>query len=462
MNSQEYYLQFWGDWLKVISIADYLLLPLYIIIVYSIAINFRNKKYPLGHPWRPYFVPALTYKIIGAIAIGMIYQYHYGSGDTILYFKYGQIINSSMSESFVKWLNLILHMPSVNDGAYIDYTSRLEWYTALNNYAVCSIAAIAEILSFNTFLPACVLFAFLSFSGIWALFRTFAIQYPNILKYVALATLFIPSTIIWGSGIFKDTICQFGLGWLTYAVFRLLIQRKVDLRSLTISIFGFILLGIVKIYILLAFIPALSLWIIFSYSNKIKSGFTRVIITVSFAGGCIIGLVLFSSKFSEQLGQYSLQNIQQTSLSTQYNITELSKNTEGASYSLGSIDPSLAGMLEKLPLAINVTLFRPYVWEVRSVLPLLNSLEALIFLFITLKIIFTLGVTKIWNAISKDPNIQFFLIFTIIFAFAVGISSGNFGALSRYRIPCLPFYGMALILIYYKYNPSNKNILSIS
>ena len=42
--------------------------------------------------------------------------------------------------------------------------------------------------------------------------------------------------------------------------------------------------------------------------------------------------------------------------------------------------------------------------------------------------------------ISKDPNLVFCLVFSIIFAFAVGISSYNFGALSRYKIPCLPFY----------------------
>jgi len=134
---------------------------------------------------------------------------------------------------------------------------------------------------------------------------------------------------------------------------------------------------------------------------------------------------------------------------------------EGSGYDLGAFDPSLVGMLKKFPLAVNVTLFRPYIWETRKVLQLINAFEALLFLWVTLKILFTVGLKKTWRTIKDDPTIQFCLIFTIVFAFAVGISSYNFGALSRYRIPCLPFYAIALVLIYYKNNPIEKNILSL-
>ena len=47
----------------------------------------------------------------------------------------------------------------------------------------------------------------------------------------------------------------------------------------------------------------------------------------------------------------------------------------------------------------------------------------------------------------KDPNLLFFITFSLIFAFAVGISTYNFGALSRYKIPCLPFFGAFLLIV---------------
>src|SRR5207247_1683115 len=103
---------------------------------------------------------------------------------------------------------------------------------------------------------------------------------------------------------------------------------------------------------------------------------------------------------------------------------------------------------------------RPYIWETKKPIQLMNAIEALLFFWVTLKVIFSVGPKKTWKTITEDPTIQFCLVFTLVFAFAVGLSSGNFGTLSRYRIPCLPFYGLTLVLIYYKNKPLDSNILA--
>jgi hypothetical protein len=41
------------------------------------------------------------------------------------------------------------------------------------------------------------------------------------------------------------------------------------------------------------------------------------------------------------------------------------------------------------------------------------------------------------------------MIFTLIFAYAIGLTSANFGTLVRYKIPCMPFYLMGLYMIQY-------------
>jgi hypothetical protein len=38
----------------------------------------------------------------------------------------------------------------------------------------------------------------------------------------------------------------------------------------------------------------------------------------------------------------------------------------------------------------------------------------------------------------------------MVFAVAVGASTSNFGALSRYKIPCMPFFFVMLLLVYKK------------
>src|SRR5215217_1191420 len=146
--------------MQVITITDYLLLPFYLIIIYYVAYQIRNRKYPVGHPWRPYFLPGFTCKILGSLTIGLIYQYYYkGGGDTTQYFRFGSVINSAFSESPGKWLNLLFRIPQWYEPDYWQYISQLEWYDIPSNYTVCAIAAIFGIVSFNTYLVTSVLFA---------------------------------------------------------------------------------------------------------------------------------------------------------------------------------------------------------------------------------------------------------------------------------------------------------------
>ncbi|TVR77560.1 MAG: hypothetical protein EA412_10750, partial [Chitinophagaceae bacterium] len=51
--------------------------------------------------------------------------------------------------------------------------------------------------------------------------------------------------------------------------------------------------------------------------------------------------------------------------------------------------------------------------------------------------------------------IIFCIVFAIIFAFGVGFTSFNFGALARYKTPCLAFYLIGISLIYY-YSKKDK------
>jgi hypothetical protein len=294
------------------------------------------------------------------------------------------------------------------------------------------------------------------------MFRTFALQYPNILRHIAVAILFVPSTFIWGSGIFKDTLCIFGLGWIIHGTFRMLVQREFVPRTIFMASISFYLIAIIKLYILVAFIPALLFWVLFSYSSKIQSGFLRVLATLFVAGLGFGALTLFSGRIGQELGQYSVENMAKTSTVTREYINSVSDVEGGSGYDLGTIDASIGGMMSKFPAAVNVALFRPYLWEARKAIVLLNALEAFLFLFVAIKLLVSIGPLRIWQAITRDPNIQFCLIFTLIFAFAVGISSGNFGALSRYRIPCLPTFALALTLIYYRYRSPESRLIGLN
>jgi hypothetical protein len=436
--------------MQYLTIWDLILTPVFLLILTAFGKKMRDKRYPPGHPLRRYFMPALNVKFGGAIFIALVYQFYYGGGDTFNFFYHTQVINSSLSDSFASWFKLMTRQSYTENPEIYQYAWRLEWYHDPSSYTVAVIAAIFGLFTGTTYMPIALLFAFFSFTGVWAMYRTFVNLYPKLHKELAFAFLFIPSTFVWGSAIFKDTICIFGLGWLTYTTFRIFVNRDFSLRNVVMLLLSFYLVYRTKVYILVAFLPAVSIWLLTTYSTHIKSIAMRIVTKVVFAAIAGAAFFFFARIFSAELQYYSLENIANTAATTRSWLTTASGD-EGSAYDLGEFDPSIGGMLKKFPQAVVVTLFRPFPWEARKVIVMLSALEALVFVYFTYMAFKTNGLGRSLKLIGKDPNVLFFLVFSLIFAFAVGISSYNFGALSRYKIPCLPFYaGFLMVLLHHK------------
>lgn len=432
--------------MQYLTIWDFLLTPVYLIALIAIAKKQRDKHYPAGHPLHPYYMPGLYVKLFGAVFIALVYAFYYGGGDTYNFFYHSKIINSALGDSFSTWFKLIFHFPVDNNPELYPYVSQLYWYSDPASYTVAVIAAILGLFNGTTYIPIALLFAYISYTGIWAMYRTFVNIYPKLYKPLAIAFLFIPSTFVWGSAVFKDTVCMFGLGWMTYTTFRIFVNKDFSVKNLFLLVVSFYLLAVVKIYILLAFLPALGIWLLLTYSHKIKPAGVRWITNILFIGLAIGGFLFFAQRFSNELNKYSLENIAKTAATTRDWIGYVSDVQEGSGYDLGAFEPGILGMIKKFPQAVIVTLFRPFPWEAGKIIMAFSALEALAFSYFTLRVIFKKGMQAI-KQVVKDPTLMFCLIFTLIFAFAVGISSYNFGALSRYKIPCMPFYAALLVIL---------------
>lgn len=432
-----------------LDVYDFLITPVFIALILSFATSYRNKHYPPGHPWRRYFIPALWFKLIGSITITLIYVYYYKGGDTNNYFFHGKVINSAFAESPRKWLNLILAIPTKLDGEYFEYTRQMFFYGKGSTHIVSAITAVLSGISFDSILSTSLIFSVISFTGVWALFRTFAELFPKLITPLATGILFIPSVALWGSGIFKDTLILFSLGWLTRTMLLLMVFRRYSAANILSFLLSLLVTFSIKIYVVVSFLPPVILWIILERTSKISNKQVRVFLSII---AIILSLALLATGVS-QLNmidkRYSLVNVAQTSATTRDWILYISKVDGGSAYSLGEFNPTFGGMLSKFPQAVNVTLYRPYPWEARKLIVFLTSLESLLLLLLTLKVIAILGIRKLLKATFSNSTIQFCLVFSLTFAFSVGISSYNFGALSRYKIPCIPFFLISLILIFY-------------
>jgi len=308
----------------------------------------------------------------------------------------------------------------------------------------------------TTYLPTAVIFASLSFIGIWKLYIVFTKLYPRLSKQLAYAILFIPSVIFWGSGFMKDTVTLSCIGWVTHFFYLIFYENKKIIANSIFALIFLYIIYIIKSYIVMAFLPAILLWGVGLLSYKIKD--TRLILFVRYFlyASAIGGIALVGGKLeSEMFGEYNVESVAQKSFVTRDYLFRISNEQDGSGYTLGNFDPTLLGMLQLAPAGINVTLFRPYPWEARKPIVMLSALEALFFMGFTLAVIFRNNPIRVVQRIFGDETLQFCLIFTMVFAFAVGISTSNFGSLSRYKIPCMPFYAAFLFIIF---NPPKSEL----
>jgi hypothetical protein len=431
------------------ELRDFIVTPIIILLVYAVAYVVR--PYVTTNLTRKYFLPALTVRIFGALFLGILYQFYYSGGDTFNYHTHGsRIIWEAIMKNPAEGLKLMF---SSGEDALLSfkYSSQILFFGDPSSYFIVRLATLFDLVTFSTYSATAVLFAVVSFVGMWLFFKVFVTSFPHLHKWIALATLFIPSVIFWGSGILKDSIVLACIGALTYCIKRIFIERQINVMTIVLLVLCVVIIYHVKIYILLCFLPAAFLWIYASAFLRIKTVVLKALLIPFVVVMVVLSGYYAVLKVGQDDDRYAIENLSRTAKITAYDIGFYTGKNAGSGYSLGALDDSFTGMLKLAPAAINVSLFRPYLWEVRNPLMLLSALESLVLLILTVYVLFKKRI--LFFRAFGDPNVLFCMAFSITFAFAVGVSTFNFGTLTRYKIPLLPFYAIALILIYYYKRP---------
>jgi hypothetical protein len=427
-----------------LELRDLIVTPLLLLIIYVVAYFIR--PHVTNNVIYRYFMPALTVRIVGALAVGFIYQFYYDGGDTYNYHTHGsrQLWNIVIEEPGD--LLQLLFDSQLNDALLYKYGSTIAFLTDPSAFAVVRVAFLFDLLTFSTYSSTAVLFAVFSFVGVWLMFKTFYDMYPHLHKGLAIATFFIPSVFFWGSGLLKDTLTLGCLGIALYQTYQIFIAGRLSLGKIALLLFSLYGLYTIKIYLLLTFLPAAIVWITMHNFSLIRSAVLRLMLA-PFIIVTVALLAYYSVVIAgEGNAKYSLENIAMTAQITAYDIRYWTGRDAGSGYSLGALDGSLASMIRLAPEAINVTLFRPYLWEVKNGFMLLAALESLCILMATIYV----GIyANRWLIKSlSQPPILFLVLFSVVFAFAVGVSTFNFGTLVRYKIPMMPFFWIALVAIH--------------
>jgi hypothetical protein len=435
---------------------DLFFTPIYLLMVYFVAmiIVSSNRDNPL---YRKYFMKALHVRVIGSITLGLIYYFYYKNGDTQVYFNEGLIIREGLlTNPFVMIKMLFVY--DYTDGDIIPYARMLYYYyNDPHSFFISKTVGVISVFTFGVYSVTAIFFGILGLTGAWALFLTFCKIAPQLEKQNALAALFLPSVFFWGSGILKDTLTFSAMGWFVYGVYHLFFTQSSKFKMLVVIIFSSYVMYSIKEYILLSILPACLVWVVLAKMAQIKNTSLRLFLKPVLFTSAIVGGLLGSSFFVAKESRYNLENVVATSSTTAMYLRKVSNESNGSTYDLGDFEPTLQGALKLILPAINVALFRPYPWEIKNALMLLSSLESMFFLLATLLLLYRVRFATIRALVIKDPFLICCFIFSLMFSFAVGISSYNFGTLVRYKIPMLPFYTFLIFYVYQEGHIKQRN-----
>ncbi len=442
---------------RFFTAADLAIFPLCFLIMFFV-IRAKARRYKDQRIKMLYF-RAFYFKLITVFAFVILTEFYFKGGDTGLYYQATQDLRAAVKDNPDNfWIalssqKLTFKSPLFDFFYYDGYEHDITYNYMFNaaNFFPPKLALIPSYLFFNSYLCISLCFGFFALGGAIRLFKTFYYYYPHLYREIALACLFLPSVCYWSSGLLKDPVCFGSVGFITYGFLNIFVRKKKIFISTVLILACGVLLYFIKVYILLVLVMALLIWQFAEFNKLIENKTLRNIFAgMTFAGGIAVGTMLVGYLTSTEAGQqYQLDNLMGQA-EYQREMYALIAREQGGTDSYFTINTSNPVLM--LLSGVVASFYRPFLWEVNSPIVGLAAIESSMFLFLTLFFMYKKGIGKFFKLPFSEPRMLMCFIFAFVFAMAVGISSANFGALSRYKIPCIPFYLMLMVLLYQKTN----------
>ncbi len=183
---------------------DLIVAPVVIILIYIFAYLIRPRV--TDATTRRYFIPALSIRMFGAIALGLIYHFYYQGGDTFNYHTHGsRIIYEAFIDSSWSGLKLIFGTDRF-DPTLWEYTRSIWYIRDAQSFFIIRMAAIIDLFTFSSYLGTALIFSVLSFIGGRMLFQTFYIGTNLSHRWAAISCLFTISDLHLGFRNRQDTV----------------------------------------------------------------------------------------------------------------------------------------------------------------------------------------------------------------------------------------------------------------
>ena len=373
------------------------------------------------------FWAALGVKLFAGLAVGWIYFYHYGQGDTITYWNDGKFLAEKMISDFSGTLSF-----------YWD-DSAFQWEGLINDRPrslfFVKISGLLAFLCYGNYWMMSVVISFISFLGAWYLCVKIIQFFPDARLASIIAFLFYPSVVFWSSGLIKESLGLAALYFLSGILLTIIKSRRIKMWEFVTALASLWIAWNLKYYWVGIFIPIAITTVLVIMIKIFKPTFKRFELTIWI--GLFILLLLGTTSIHPN---FYPSRILQVIWENNREFMTLTNSNNAIHYR--DLSPSLNSVLLNVPQALVSGIFRPFVWEAHNVTSMAAGVENLILLILTL-----MAIPSMPKLFSSPNRILVLAILTYILILAtfLALSTPNLGTLSRYKVGFLPFLVYLLI-----------------
>jgi hypothetical protein len=420
---------------EYLTFVDILITALWLGIL-SIIVNNQASKID-NEELRPYYRRNFYIKVFYGFVFTIVYLTVYGGGDTKAYWDGAVVLNKLFFNSPSLYLDAILSAPT-EENRLIHFNAETGFppgwiYREEQGWFISQITSIFSIFTFRSYFATVVIFSYFVSRATWKIFEFVTRLNLHTIRIAAWCMLYVPSVGFWCSGITKDTIIYISiLNILFYILDYLVMKSKFKLISLIYVVVFIYLISQIRSFTLAATLAPLIAAFGTRVTNKYSSNlFAKLAFRIVFLGlGAFGFLTIFSSSFVADLAQEA---------SVVQNDFKNNETYTGKKYDIGIVDGTPAGMIRAFPISVFYGVYKPFIYEALSPTLILNGIESLVLVLMTLNFFFVGNVFKKIKRVRSNEFLIFAFVFVILIGFIAGYTSVLYGVLVRIRAPLLPF-----------------------
>jgi hypothetical protein len=243
----------------------------------------------------------------------------------------------------------------------------------------------------------------------------------------ALAFLFFPSIVFWGSGLVKETLALAGIYFIAAIFIKVVKADRTRWPEWLLMVISFYTAWSLKYYWTALFMAVVTTSVLTLFFTK-RVAALKTYQVVTWVGIFLILVVVASTMHPN----FYLSRFLDVLITNHNDFVRISK-AEGLIhyYQLSS---DWWSVCINAPWALISGLFRPFVWEATGAASVVAALENLFLLILVLSSFFR-------KKYSSTDQLLFYstVVYIVVLCVFLALSTPNLGTLSRYRIGFLPF-----------------------